>query len=106
MDMTVTPENAQPLLDWLAANAKAYFDVHLKNLTPPTFSISFGKVNAKIVSNSRSQNAVWGFVEIKTGKIMKAGSANAPEPKKHDRGNIHRPEGWPTQLNYISPNYR
>lgn len=63
----------------------AYFADHYKNLEPPKLTIQYGSKNAKIVRTD-GQTSVAGFVDLKTGDVLKAASWRAPA--KHARGNV------------------
>jgi len=102
-----TAEKLQALCDWLHRTAKAHYDVHLTNLTAPTFRFTDGPKNIKIlVQENGKDRSVWGFVERSSGCIMRAAGYKAPDPARHERGNIHLPDGWSNEINYIGPNYR
>lgn len=65
----------------------------------PVVRVEMGRVNAKLVTvrdGGRGSKSVYGFVEIKTGKIMKAAGWKAPEPKRHERGNLYANSSWKT----------
>ena len=69
-----------------------------------TFSVSFGRKYAKIISRDAngSGGGVWGFIDIESGDILKA--AGWSKPAKHARGNI---ETASYGRNYVwtGPNY-
>ena len=57
-----------------------------------SFLAEFGKRNVRIVEcEGQQKRGVYAFVELETGKIMKPAGYKAPEPKRHERGNIFRP---------------
>lgn len=65
----------------------------------PVVRVQKGRVNAKLITvrdGGRGSESVYGFVEIATGKIMKAASWKAPEPAKHERGNLYNESSWKT----------
>lgn len=84
-------------MDWLKEMSRKYYEQHYPNLDIPAFRADWGKRNIRIVHLNREgekYGSVYCFVEIETGKIMKAGSYKAPEPKRYERGNVNNPETW------------
>lgn len=61
-----------------------------------TVRFNQGKKNAKIilVDSKGKDRSVYCFVEIVSGKVMKAAGWSAVEPKRHERGNINDPSSW------------
>lgn len=62
-----------------------YMKANFINLKLNAWKISKGSRNDKIIRD----RSVYCFVEKETGKIMKAASWNAPDPKRYERGNIY-----------------
>ena len=79
---------------WITTEAQStvntYYAKHLKSLTAPEFTISYGRKYAKIMQ----ENSVWAFIaltndpnkNIVIGDLLKPASWRAPA--KHSRGNI------------------
>lgn len=101
-----TDATIQGLIDFLDGKAKKSFEDH--PMDPPTFKAKTGKKNVKIITvNNGEERGVWGFVEIESGCVMKAGGCSAPEPKKHERGNVNQPEKFEScGMDHYGPAYR
>ena len=65
---------------------KNYYAKNFPNLTPPTFSINFGKKYGKVIRDNGSQKSVHCFVDLSNGDLLKAASWKIPTKGK--RGNI------------------
>lgn len=85
------------LVDWLKEMTRRYYAEHYSNLPAPVFEVHKGTVNTKIVKKNRPEDkggSVYCFIENATGKIMKAATYKAPDPKRYERGNVNNPETW------------
>ena len=79
---------------WITTEAQTkvntYYTKHLKSLTAPEFSISYGRKYARIMQDT----CVWAFIALSddanknmiVGDLLKP--ANWRTPAKHSRGNI------------------
>lgn len=85
------------LVDFISKMVREYYQKNYTNLPIPIFEVHTGTVNTKIVRRDHPEvkgGSVYCFIENATGKIMKAASYKAPEPKKYERGNVNNPETW------------
>ena len=78
------------------------------NIHAPTITIDpRGKKYLRIVRNENNHNcypkqSVWGFVDVKTGDILKADGWK--KPAKHSRGSIYNEDPW-KGMGIYGPNY-
>lgn len=74
-------------IELLTARNHEYYSKHYPNVIPPTYTVSTGQKNDKIVTNEESGGrSVYCFIDRNNGDILKAASWKAPA--KHARGNI------------------
>jgi len=104
---TVDTAALERFVDWVREMKRRDMEERYPNLEAPEFEIRPGRVNAKIVETQPGQpgGSVFCFVDMATGKIMKAASWNAPDPKRYERGNVNNPEGWSSWVTPYGPKY-
>jgi hypothetical protein len=94
---TDTPVSIAQLTTFVAACqaiVSAYFARSFPSLTPTSLSFDFkgGMRYAKIIATTQGlgagQRSVFGFVDMRSGDILKAASWKAPA-KNFARGNVH-----------------
>lgn len=97
----VTDETLATFLAYLVEQHAEYMASRFPSLPLEEFSVKMGSKNIKIVKGG----GVFCFVEKATGKIMKAATWKAPEPKRYERGNVNDPEGWAKWIGPYGPAY-
>jgi len=71
-------------------------------------SITFehGRKFTRIVrSNEGTNRTCYGFINIENGDVYRAAGWNAPEPKRHVRGNINDESTWETWFTWSGIKY-
>ena len=92
------------------SNRKANIKSDMQKEFNSGLDVSFGKNYAKIITRSKTQPSVWGFVVIKDtkgftrGDILKAAGWNAPALNK-PRGNIRKDTLDLTWVKWTGPAY-
>jgi len=102
-----TPETIQAFVVWINEMRAAYFTKTGSSLTPDLIEAQDpGRVNTKLVEMRDGRPAsVFCFIENATGAVMKAASFASPEPKRYERGNIHKADEWSKWIEWTGPAY-
>lgn len=95
----VTNDSLTKFKKWVDEMICKHYADRLSNLEVPAIELNRGSKNIRVVLRGSS----WCFIEIETGKIMKAASWKSPEPKRYERGNVNDPESWKKWLDPYGP---